>query len=87
MSDAFNNAVNYVNKMKDNIEVTDQVREELYGLYKRVTVGKCSEKGGSRPMFYYVVGQRKYDAWMRYENKDVDECMKEYISIVNRFRL
>ena len=87
MSDAFNNAVNYVNKMKDNIEVTDQVREELYGLYKRITVGKCSEKGGSRPMFFNMIGQRKYDAWKRYDNKEVDECIKEYITIVNRVRL
>ena len=87
MNDEFNNAVTYVNNMKDNEKVTDQLKEELYGLYKRVTVGKCSEKGGSRPMFYNVIGQRKYDAWMRYDNKDVDECMEEYISIVNRFKV
>jgi acyl-CoA-binding protein len=87
MTDEFYKAVNYVNAMKDNVKVTDNLKEELYGLFKSVTVGKCSEKGGSRPMFYNVVAQRKYDAWMRYDNKEVDECIKEYISIVNSFRL
>ena len=87
MSEEFSNAVQYVNNMKNNVEVTDQVKEELYGLYKRITVGTCSEKGGKRPMFYNVVGQRKYDAWMRYENYDVEQCKKEYILLVNRFRI
>ena len=86
MMDDFKNAVNYVNKMKDNVNVTDEIKEELYGLYKRITVGKCSEKGGSRPMFYNLMGQRKYDAWMRYDTKTEEECMEKYISIVNRFR-
>ena len=79
MTNEFNNAVNYVNKMKDNVEVTDQVREELYGLYKRVTVGKCSEKGGTRPMFYNVIGQKKYDAWMKYDDITEEQCMIMYI--------
>ena len=37
-------------------------------------------------MFYNVMGQRKYDAWMRYDTKTEEECMEKYISIVNRFR-
>jgi acyl-CoA-binding protein len=87
MGSDFNDAVDYVNKIKDNVVVTDLIKEQLYGLFKRITVGKCSEKGGTRPMFYNVIGQRKYDSWMKYDNKEVEKCIQEYIAIVNSFRL
>ena len=87
MGSDFNDAVDYVNKMKDNVEVTDQIKEQLYGLFKRITVGKCSEKGGSRPSFFNQIGRRKYDAWMRYEDQTEEECIKTYITTVNTFKV
>lgn len=84
MNQEFLYAVNYVNQMKDEIDVPDHVKEELYGLYKRITVGKCSEKGGSRPSFFNQIGRRKYDAWMRYEDMTEEECIKKYINAVDR---
>ncbi len=86
MNSEFNEAVNYVNSMKDSIEVTDEIKEQLYGLFKRITVGKCSQKGGKRPIFFNILAVRKYDSWMRYDNRDENECIQEYISIVNSFR-
>ena len=87
MKDEFDKAVVYVNAMKDNVLITDAVKEDIYGLYKRITVGKCSEKGGTRPMFYNVIGQKKYDAWMKYDDITEEQCMIMYIKLVNRFRI
>ena len=87
MKDEFDKAVVYVNAMKDNVLITDAVKEDIYGLYKRITVGKCSEKGGTRPMFYNVLGQKKYDAWMKYEDISEEHCMIMYINLVNRYRI
>ena len=87
MGSDFNDAVDYVNKIKDNVVVTDLIKEQLYGLFKRITVGKCSEKGGSRPSFFNQIGRRKYDAWMRYEDQTEEECIKTYITTVNNFKV
>mgnify|MGYP003643125586 FL=1 len=86
MSDEFYKAVDYVNQMKDTIDVSDHVKEELYGLYKRVTVGKCSENGGTRPSFLNVIGRRKYDAWMRNDTTSEEDCIKKYIVTANRLK-
>ena len=82
----FDDSVAYVNSMNNNIKVTDEIKAQLYGLYKRVTVGKCSEKGGVRPSFLNIVGQRKYDSWIKYDNNGIEESKAEYIKIVNRIR-
>ena len=87
MIDDFDQAVEYVNKMKDELDVSVEVKEDLYSLYKRVTIGKCSEKGGRRPSFFNQIGRRKYDAWMRYEDQTEEECIKKYITTVNTFKV
>ena len=87
MIDDFDQAVEYVNKMKDELDVSVEVQEDLYGLYKRVTIGKCSEKGGARPPFINLIARRKYDAWNRYDKLNDEECRKKYLTIVNRFSL
>ena len=86
MKENFDKAVEYVNNMKDNVRATDKVKEALYGMYKRITVGKCSEKGGTRPMMFNIIGQTKYDAWMRYDDKNEEECKKLYINLVNTLK-
>ena len=49
MSKTFIEAVNKVNLQKNTLIVSNDIQAKLYGLYKRVTVGLCSEHGGERP--------------------------------------
>ena len=83
MSKTFIEAVNKVNLQKNTLIVSNDIQAKLYGLYKRVTVGLCSEHGGERPGILRVYARTKYDSWKLYDEYTVEQSEKMYIDTVS----
>ena len=53
---------------------------KIYSLFKQATEGDIS---GDRPSGFDFKGAAKFDAWKKIEGKDKDECMQEYIDLID----
>lgn len=82
---SFEEAVKFVNNGNDSSKFSDDLKLKLYGLYKRITIGKCVEMGGTRPFFLNKVGTSKYDSWLSFDNLEVDKCKQLYVSIIKEY--
>lgn len=78
----FGRALKFVNEGTDSSNFNNNIKLKLYGLYKRATMGKCSEVGGNRPFFMNKVATSKYDAWMSFDNIESNKCKRLYVSII-----
>lgn len=78
----FERALKFVNEGTDSSRFNNDIKLKLYGLYKRATLGKCSEVGGNRPFFMNKVATSKYDAWMSFNNIESNKCKQLYVSII-----
>jgi len=68
--------------------VSDETKLRLYGLYKRVTIGKIhgDDDGGDvndrqRPSIWNIVERYKYDSWDSYSALDQAEAIMEYVRV------
>lgn len=50
------------------------------GLYKRVTVGPCTEP---RPSIFNLKGKSKWTAWMNTSDLSSEDCMQKYVNLVS----
>ena len=57
----------------------NDVKLQLYGLYKQATSGDVS---GKRPGFTDPVGRAKYDAWSKAKGATQDGAKQQYIDTV-----
>lgn len=53
---------------------------KLYGLYKQATEG---DNKGERPGGFDFIAAAKYNSWMNYKGKSLEEATEEYISLVD----
>ena len=58
---------------------TNDEKLALYGLFKQATIGDCNT---SQPWAVQVTGRAKWDAWVAYKGKRVDDSKKEYVKLV-----
>lgn len=80
----FDDAVNSMDKYKDRIEDLNSNNDtllEIYGLFKQATCGNCNI---SQPFILDLKGNAKYNAWMKFKDKDVEYVMKLYTKRVNK---
>ena len=85
MSSEFEKALKFVNEGSDSSSFDNDTKLKLYGLYKRVTVGKCSEVGGNRPFFLNKIATSKFDSWLSYDNIEPEKCKQLYVSLIRQF--
>lgn len=81
----FERALKFVSEGNDSSSFDNDTKLKLYGLFKRVTEGKCSEIGGSRPFFLNKVATSKYDAWLSFDNLKPEKCKDLYVSILKEY--
>ena len=81
----FERALKFVTEGTDSTRFNNDIKLKLYGLYKRVTLGKCSEVGGSRPFYFNKIGTSKYDAWMSFDSVGSHKCKQLYVSIIREY--
>lgn len=67
-------------KSCENIKVKTNLDNDtlliLYGLFKQATIGDCNI---SKPGFFDMKGQAKWNAWNDNKNMDKQTAMKRYI--------
>lgn len=85
MSSEFEKALKFVNEGNDSSSFDNDTKLKLYGLYKRATVGKCSEVGGNRPFFLNKIATSKFDSWLSYDNIEPEKCKQLYVSLIRQF--
>ncbi|XP_057685690.1 acyl-CoA-binding protein-like [Corythoichthys intestinalis] len=81
MADAFEKAVEEVKVLKTKPGYEDV--NELYGLYKQVTVGDINCE---RPGMLNLLGKRKWDAWNAKKGMSKEEAMAAYVEVVEKLK-
>ncbi|RWS06285.1 Enoyl-CoA delta isomerase 2-like protein [Dinothrombium tinctorium] len=79
VDDRFQEAVENSTKLKD--DPGNEVKLELYGLYKQATVGPCN---APKPGAFNVVGKYKWEAWNKLGSMSKDEAKQKYIATVGK---
>jgi len=57
----------------------NEVKLQLYGLFKQATVGDVT---GKKPGFSDFVGKAKYQAWSQLKGSSADEAKAQYVALV-----
>lgn len=57
---------------------------QLYSLHKQTMVGDVNIDPPSNP--FDIVGKAKYQAWAQQKGKAKEDCMKEYIALVQQLK-
>uniref|UniRef100_A0A131XYW1 Putative enoyl-coa hydratase/isomerase n=1 Tax=Ixodes ricinus TaxID=34613 RepID=A0A131XYW1_IXORI len=78
-AEKFNQAVKDLNNVPE--EPSNDVKLQLYALFKQATVGKCNV---AKPGTFDFVGKAKWDAWNKLGEMSQDDAQKEYASIVTK---
>jgi len=80
-SSAFSQAVEFVNNLPSDgdVKLTTDEKLKFYALFKQATVGKCSEKGGSKPGILNVQARSKWNAWNDLGDLTKEDAEKQYV--------
>ena len=62
-----------------SIKLPNDLKLELYGLYKVGTVGKCL---GQPPAFYDMIAKAKYEAWRKLDGLTQQKAREKYVEQV-----
>lgn len=57
--------------------ISDEVKLQIYGLYKQATVGDCNTP---KPAMFEFVGKAKWDSWNALRGMPRINAMKNYIA-------
>ena len=61
----------------------NDVKLQLYALYKQGSVGDCT---GERPGMLDFVGRVKYDCWKKLAGTSKQDAMQQYVDLVNKLK-
>ena len=77
----FENAVSRSKELTER--PSNEVLLKIYSLYKQATIG---DNEGERPGGFDFKAIAKFDAWMELKGRAKEDCMKEYIDIINSLK-
>lgn len=79
----FEAAVNYVQSAEGNFKPDNNVKLDMYSLYKQATEGDVK---GKRPGMTSFVERAKWDAWKKLEGMSADQAMQTYIDKIEALK-
>ncbi|OZG75118.1 acyl-CoA-binding protein [Hahella sp. CCB-MM4] len=79
LKQAFEEALNYVKTADGDFQPSNEMKLDMYALYKQATDGDVS---GSRPGMMDFVGRAKYDAWAKLKGLSSEEAMQRYVDTI-----
>ncbi len=79
----FEAAVNYVQTAEGDFKPSNELKLEMYALFKQATEGDVS---GKKPGMLDVVGRAKYGAWEGLKGVSSDDAMQRYIDKIESFK-
>lgn len=63
---------------------SNEILLQLYSLHKQAMVGDVNIDPPSNP--FDIVGKAKYQAWSQQKGKSKEDCMKEYVALVQKLK-
>eukprot|EP00948_MAST-09A_sp_MAST-9A-sp1_P004159 g4159.t1 len=83
LDDRFEEALARVNDKnpEHSVDLDNSTKLQFYGLYKRITDGKCDESGVEEPSMLNFVARAKWKAWAEYDSISTDDAKLQYVSI------
>jgi len=79
----FEDTVDYVQNAEGDFSPSNDLKLEMYALFKQATVGDVT---GKKPGMMDVVGRSKYGAWEKIKGTSSDEAMQSYIDKVEALK-
>ena len=83
LKERFDQAVHYVQSAQNGFKPSNEMRLEMYALFKQATEGDVK---GKKPGLTDFVGRAKYAAWEKLKGMDSDKAMETYISKIDALR-
>lgn len=81
-SQKFDKAVSMIQSTQNSVDIDDQTKLVIYGLYKRISSGLSTSQ--TRPSIFDMVARAKYDAWQSHDHLSVDDAKAQYIQLVEK---
>ena len=72
----FENAVNTVKTAEGDFKPSQELKLQMYGLFKQATKGDVH---GNKPGALDFVGKVKYDTWEKLKGMSAEEAMSAYV--------
>jgi Acyl-CoA-binding protein len=82
LEQAFNDALNRVNNEDSEQKPSNDLKLEMYALFKQATEGDVH---GKKPGVMDIVGKAKYNAWKKIKGVSQESAMQSYIEKVDSF--
>ncbi|MAM87091.1 acyl-CoA-binding protein [Allohahella sp. A8] len=79
----FYETVDYVKTAEGDFKPSNELKLELYGLYKQATEGDVT---GSRPGMMDFINRAKYDAWADLKGISKESAMQRYIDSIENLK-
>lgn len=83
LKQTFEDSVNYVQNAEGNFKPSNELKLEMYGLFKQASAGDVSGKKPGRMDF---VNRAKYTAWEEVKGLSSDEAMQRYIDSIEKLK-
>lgn len=79
----FDDTVNYVKNAEGDFRPSNELKLEMYGLFKQATEGDVK---GKKPGMMDLVGRSKYGAWEKTKGLSAETAMQSYIDKVEALK-
>ncbi|GAA3924767.1 acyl-CoA-binding protein [Litoribacillus peritrichatus] len=79
----FEAAVNYVQTAEGDFKPSNDLKLELYALYKQAAEGDVN---GKKPGMTDFVGRAKWNAWEKLKGQSSDQAMQTYIDRIEELK-
>ena len=79
----FDETVNYVKNAEGDFKPSNELKLEMYGLYKQATEGDVS---GKKPGMMDFINRAKYTAWEELKGNTSDQAMQTYIDKIESMK-
>ncbi|GLQ32782.1 acyl-CoA-binding protein [Litoribrevibacter albus] len=79
----FEAAVNYVQTAEGDFKPSNELKLELYALFKQASEGDVN---GKKPGMTDFVGRAKWNAWEKLKGQSSDQAMQTYIDRIEELK-
>jgi diazepam-binding inhibitor (GABA receptor modulating acyl-CoA-binding protein) len=83
LKQTFEQAVQYVQRAEGGFKPSNELKLEMYGLYKQATEGDVN---GKKPGLTDFIGRAKYSAWEGLKGTSKEQAMKTYINRIDSLK-
>ncbi|WP_250655489.1 acyl-CoA-binding protein [Alkalimarinus coralli] len=79
----FEESVNYVQNAEGDFKPSNELKLQMYALFKQATEGDVS---GKKPGMMDFVNRAKYTAWEEYKGLSSEEAMQRYVDRIEELK-